>query len=237
MGAESPTLTQEEKHQIIERVTKLVNKRCLVVAGTGSNNTAETVETTKWAKSVGVDACLVVNPYYNKPNQDGLRAHMLAVAEVGLPILMYNIPGRCGVKMTAESIAYLAKASPVIVGVKEACGSVAQVIDVVALTQDDCPNFAVLSGDDVLTMPMMAAGASGVVSVLSNALPAAVVDLVKAAGSGDFAAARKQHYQLLPLFKACFLDPNPTPIKKVMQLSGQLPCAAVRLPLTPMAPA
>lgn len=230
---ESPTLSKEEKKQVIKAVLDKVAGRCLVVAGTGSNNTAETLDMTAWAKETGVDACLLVNPYYNKPSQSGIIAHATAVADLGLPVLLYNIPGRSGVKMTPQTIATLAE-HPSIVGVKEACGSVAQVSDVAEAVHASRPDFAILSGDDLLTLPMQTVGAIGVVSVLSNILPAPLVAMVKAANEGDFATAKDLHFKLAPLFKACFLDSNPVPAKAVMKAAGQIPFDAVRMPLVPM---
>jgi 4-hydroxy-tetrahydrodipicolinate synthase len=212
---------------VIEAAIKLGKGKVQVVAGTGSNNTADSVETTRWAKEAGADACLIVNPYYNKPTQAGLIAHVTAIAEVGLPIVLYNIPGRTGVAMTVATIAALAQL-PAVQAIKDATGGIDTASELA--TVSDLP---VLSGDDGLTLPFMSVGAKGVISVLSNLIPADVVNLVALALKGDYAAARAEHTRLFPLFKNMFIETNPVPVKRALELVGR--CASgVRLPLTPL---
>lgn len=229
---ESPTLTKEEKHKAIAEAIRLTRGTGLqVIAGTGSNNTADTVEATRWAQQAGADACLIVNPYYNKPTQAGLIAHVQAVAAVGLPVLLYNIPGRSGVAMTPATLATLA-AVPGVVGVKDATGNVETACDTAQLA----PGLTVLSGDDGLTLPFCAVGGQGVVSVVSNVFPAEMVALVKAALAGDYATARALHNALWPLCKAMFVETNPAPVKAALAARGLIPHATLRLPLVAMAP-
>ncbi len=224
---ESPTLSHAEHRAVIEKVVDRAAGRVKVVAGTGSNSTEEALELTRHAKKVGADAALMVNPYYNKPTQEGLYRHFAAIADkVAIPIVLYNIPGRTGITMTPQTVARLAKHAN-IVGIKEATGSLDIASEIAAL----CPRkFFVLSGDDSLTLPIMSVGGTGVVSVLSNLVPDRVKALTNAAFAGDFALARKLHLELFPLCKAMFIETNPIPIKAALALlkrdTGEL-----RLPL------
>lgn len=228
---ESPTLSAEEKHRLIaDAIAHCKPKGVLVIAGTGSNDTAEAVEATHAAMKAGADAALLVSPYYNRPSQAGLIAHVAAVGAVGLPIILYNIPGRTGVLMTPATVAEVYRAIPAVAAIKEAAGSLDQVSEIAALC--DIP---ILSGDDSLTVPMMAVGAVGVVSVLSNVVPAEIVAMVAEALAGDYRAARARHIALFPLCKAMFVETNPVPVKRAMALRGLIPSATVRLPLVGLA--
>ncbi len=226
---ESPTLSHEEHRLVIEAVVEAAQGKVPVIAGTGSNATSEALELTHHAKSVGAAAALMVNPYYNKPTQEGLYRHFMTIAdEVGLPIVLYNIPGRTGITMSAQTVARLYK-HPAIVAIKEATGSMDMASEIAGLC--DIP---ILSGDDSLTLPLMALGGRGVISVVSNLLPGRVSALVKAGLAGDYPKARQIHFELLPLFKAAFIETNPIPIKIAMQLAG-LDTGELRLPLCEMA--
>jgi 4-hydroxy-tetrahydrodipicolinate synthase len=224
---ESPTLTHEEHKEVISVVVKKVNKRIKVIAGTGSNSTAKTIEMTRYAKEVGADAALVVVPYYNKPTQEGLFLHFKAVAEVGLPVVLYNIPGRSGVNMTPATIIRLSKV-PNIVAVKEATGSMDQTSEILK----GC-NITVLSGDDSLTLPLMSIGAKGVVSVIGNIVPKKLKQLVDAFLKGDLKTAQQAHYELFALSRAMFIETNPIPIKAAMGMMG-LCDETMRLPMSPL---
>lgn len=226
---ESPTLSHDEHRKVIEAVVSAAAGKVKVIAGTGSNATSEALELTRHAKAVGADAALMVNPYYNKPTQEGLYRHFMAVADgVGLPIVLYNIPGRTGITMSAKTVARLYE-HPAVVAIKEATGSMDMASEIAGLC--DIP---ILSGDDSLTLPLVSLGGKGVISVVSNLLPGRVSALVKAALSGDYVQARKVHYELLPLFKAAFIETNPIPIKVAMQMAG-LDTGELRLPLCEMA--
>uniref|UniRef100_A0A7S0PET9 4-hydroxy-tetrahydrodipicolinate synthase n=1 Tax=Cafeteria roenbergensis TaxID=33653 RepID=A0A7S0PET9_CAFRO len=223
--AESPTLTSDEKKELISRAIKLCAGKCQVIAGTGSNNTAATVEFTRWAKGAGADACLVVNPYYNKPQQAGLVRHVKAVAAVGLPIMLYNIPGRSACLMETPTVLELA-ALPEVVAVKDSTGGL-DIVSAVAASGA----LPVLSGGDALAVPTIALGGAGLMSVASNIVPKRVVAMVRAALAGDFAGARAEHYALLPLFKALTAEINPVPAKYALQRMGLISSACVRAPL------
>ena len=226
---ESPTLSHEEHLRVIEVVVDAAAGRVKVVAGTGSNNTAEALEYQKHAKSVGADAGLMVNPYYNKPTQEGLYRHFMTIADaVDLPIVLYNIPGRTGIALTPQTVARLA-AHPNIVATKEATGS----MDIASEIASLC-DITIVSGDDSLTLPLMAIGGKGVISVVSNLVPDRVKAMVDDALRGSFAAARAKHLELFPLFKGAFLETNPIPIKTAMQLAG-MDTGDLRLPLCEMA--
>jgi len=226
---ESPTLCHAEHRQVIQTVVQAAAGKVKVIAGTGSNATSEALELTRHAKSVGAAAALMVNPYYNKPTQEGLYRHFMAVADgVGLPIILYNIPGRTGITMSPATVARLYK-HPSIVAIKEATGSMDMASEIAGLC--DIP---ILSGDDSLTLPLMSLGGRGVISVISNLLPGRVAALVKNGLEGDYEQARRIHYELLPLFKAAFIETNPIPIKIAMQMAG-LDTGEVRLPLCEMA--
>lgn len=224
---ESPTLNHEEHRAVIAKVIEWTKKRVPICAGTGSNSTAEAVDLTRHAKQAGADAALVVNPYYNKPTQEGLFRHFSAVADVGLPVILYNIPGRTGVQLTPQTVARLAK-HPAIVGIKEATGSLDVASEIAALC--DPEKFTILSGDDSLTLPLMSVGGKGVISVLSNLIPDQVAALTKAGLAGDFPAARRMHLKLFPLFKGMFVETNPIPIKAAMQML-KMDSGTLRLPM------
>jgi len=233
---ETPTLDEDEEQRIIDVVMEEVRAfekergvKVPVVLGAGSNNTRDAVRYTERAKKAGADAALVVTPYYNKPSSEGIFRHFEAVSRVGIPILVYNIAGRTGKNIDTPTLSRIADL-PNIAGVKEASGSISQMTDVIATIKSKHPDFAVLSGDDAMTLPLLASGGDGVVSVVSNAAPAPVSEMVRAALAGDYEAARKIHYRLLPFFKAAFIDGNPTSIKYAMRVKG-LPSGSVRLPL------
>jgi 4-hydroxy-tetrahydrodipicolinate synthase len=228
---ESPTLSHDERGQVIRVAVARANKRCLVFAGTGSNSTQHAIADTQVAEKLGVDAALLVAPYYNKPSQEGLFRHFKAIADAtSLPIMLYNIPGRCGVDIVPETVARLAKECRNIVSIKEASGSVERVGELRRHLPDA---FTILSGDDSLTLPFMAVGAVGVVSVASNLFPSEVCALVRACESGDLKLAEKLHKNLLPLFKDLFIDPNPVPVKTALGWRGVM-SGEVRLPLCEM---
>ena len=227
---ESATMDHHEHEHVIAITVEEVAGRAKVIAGTGSNNTAEAVRLTKFAKQAGADGALLISPYYNKPTQAGHIAHYTQIAEEsGLPIVVYNIPGRTGVNMLPDTIAAMAE-HPNIVGVKEAAGDIDQVSQIIAAAPDD---FEVISGDDSMTLPMMAVGARGVISVITNLIPARFSELVRSAAAGDFATARAIHYEALPLLNVLFAETNPIPIKAAMSMLGK--CSEdVRMPLTPI---
>ena len=228
---ESPTLTHDEKEDVIAHVVKTARGRCKVLAGTGSNATRDSIETTRFAEKTGVDGALVVAPYYNKPSQEGLFRHFSAIAQAtSLPIMLYNIPGRCSVDIVAETVVRLAENCRNIVCIKEASGSVERVGELRRLLPND---FTILSGDDSLTLPFMSVAAAGVVSVASNLFPAEVCELVRACESGNLKSAAGLHHKLLPLFKDLFIEPNPVPVKTALGWRGIM-SAEVRLPLCEM---
>lgn len=225
---ESPTLSHEEHKRVIQIVVEQVNKRIPVIAGTGSNSTEEAVDLTRFAKRVGADASLQVCPYYNKPTAEGQYRHFEKIAkEADIPIILYNIPGRTGINMTPETIARLSKIET-IVAIKEASGSLDQVSQILSLC-----DITVLSGDDSLTLPMMAVGAQGVISVAANIVPKDVVSMTHHALKGAFDKARELHYKLLPLCKVLFIETNPIPVKAAMELLGMIR-GELRLPLCPI---
>ena len=231
---ESPTLSHEEREQVIRLAVATANNRCLVLAGTGSNATQHAITDTKRAEALGVDAALLVAPYYNKPSQEGLFRHFKAIADAtSLPIMLYNIPGRCGVDIVPETVGRLAKECRNIVAIKEASGSVERVGELGRRLPDA---FTILSGDDSLTLPFMAVGAAGVVSVASNLFPSEVCALVRACESGDLKSAETSHNKLLPLFKDLFIEPNPVPVKTALGWRGVM-SPDVRLPLCEMSEA
>ena len=231
---ESPTLSHDEHKRVVEIVIEAAAGRIPVVAGTGSNSTAEAIDLTTHAARAGAQGALVVNPYYNKPTQEGLYRHFRAVAEsVNLPILVYNIQSRTAVNVETDTLARLARDCRNIVGVKEASGSPDQMSQVIAACG---PDFTVLSGDDNITLPLMAIGGRGVVSVIANIVPREVWDLTHAALDGDWKRARELHYRLFPLARAAFLETNPIPIKEAMALAGMLE-PEFRLPMCRMSDA
>jgi 4-hydroxy-tetrahydrodipicolinate synthase len=205
-----------------------------VLAGTGSNSTRDAIRYTQEAEKLGAHGALVVAPYYNKPSQEGLYRHFRAIAEAcSIQIMLYNIPGRCAVDILPDTVLRLAEACPNIVSIKEASGSVDRVSELRARLPE---KFTILSGDDSLTIPFMAVGAVGVVSVASNLVPAEISALVEAAGKGDFAVAGKRHRRLLPLLKDLFIEPNPVPVKTALAWRGMM-LSECRLPLCEMTPA
>jgi 4-hydroxy-tetrahydrodipicolinate synthase len=227
---ETPAMSEEEDRLVISTVVRVANGRVPVIAGTGSNSTGMAVKYTKMAEEVGADGSLQVVPYYNKPTQEGLYRHFAAIAEAtSLPLVLYNIPGRTGLTMSAETTARLAEI-PNVVGTKEATHSMDMASDIRKLCGEE---FAILSGDDSLTLPLMALGGSGVISVASNVAPGAVSRMVSALLDGDFEAGRELHYELLPLFRALFLETNPIPVKTAASILG-LCSDEMRLPLVPM---
>jgi 4-hydroxy-tetrahydrodipicolinate synthase len=232
---ESPTLSHEEHNHVIELVVKFAAKRCKVIAGTGSNSTDEAIFMTQYAKKVGADASLQVAPYYNKPSQAGLYAHFRAIAEATeIPLILYNVPGRCGVDISNDTTAHLRRDLPrYIVGLKEASGVVDRVSQLHGMVDRE---FCILSGDDSLTLPMMSVGAVGVISVVSNVIPREVTEMTHAALKGDFERAGRIHAKLFPLFKDLFIETNPVPVKAAMAMMGLIE-ETYRLPLVPLADA
>ena len=231
---ESPGLTHDEHRRVVEVVIEASRGRIRVVAGTGSNSTAEAIELTKHAERAGAAGALVVNPYYNKPTQEGLYRHFRAVAEsVAIPILVYNIQSRTAVNVETDTLARLVRDVTSVAGVKEASGSLDQMSQVIAACG---PDFSVLSGDDNITLPLLAIGGSGVVSVIANIVPRETADLVHAALDGDWKRARDLHYRLFPLARAAFLETNPIPIKEAMAMAGMLE-PEFRLPMCRMSDA
>ena len=228
---ESPTLTHDEHRRVIELVVDAAAGRIPVVAGTGSNSTAEAIDLTRHAERVGARGALVVNPYYNKPTQEGLYRHFRAVAEsAAIPILVYNIQSRTAVNVETDTLARLASDCTNVVGVKEASGSLDQMSQVIAACG---PDFAVISGDDNITLPLMAIGGAGVISVIANIVPRETAELTHAALDGDWKRARELHYRLFPLARAAFIETNPIPIKEAMAMAGMLE-PEFRLPMCRM---
>ena len=225
---ESPTLSHAEHDAVVAAVVETVAGRVPVIAGAGSNNTIETVRLVKAAKAAGADAALVVTPYYNKPTQEGLYRHFMKIADVGLPVMLYSIPGRCNVEIELETVARLAKHES-IVAIKEAGGKVDRISGL-----KQCCDLSLLSGDDALALPMMLMGATGLVSVTSNLLPAEMTALTHYALAGDYRAALEIHFNYYRLFGALFAETNPVPVKAAMH-ALDLHGSDCRLPLAPMA--
>jgi 4-hydroxy-tetrahydrodipicolinate synthase len=231
---ESPTLSHDERHELVRLAVATAKKRCQVLAGTGSNATQHAVADTKKAEQLGADGALLVAPYYNKPSQEGLFRHFKTIADAtSLPIILYNIPSRCGVDIAPDTVARLAKECGNIVSIKEASGSVERVSELRGRLPQP---FTILSGDDSLTLPFMAVGAVGVVSVASNLFPAQVCALVRAYECGDAKLAANLHHKMFPLFKDLFIEPNPVPVKTALSWRGVM-SAEVRLPLCEMSEA
>jgi len=221
---ESATLSHAEHRRVVEIVVHATHGRVPVVAGAGSNNTREAIELTLYAKEAGADGALLISPYYNKPTQEGLFLHYAEIARrTAFPLVLYNIPGRTASNMLPATVARLADLEQV-VGIKEACGDLAQISEVI---------FCVLSGDDALTLPMLAIGGKGVISTTANVAPAEMVSLVRSFRAGDADTARRCHLRLLPLFDALFAETNPIPVKAALQLIGAIG-PEIRLPLTPL---
>jgi 4-hydroxy-tetrahydrodipicolinate synthase len=230
---ESPTLSHDEHDRVIELTVKHVNKRVPVIAGTGSNSTAEAIRLTKHAEEAGADACLLVNPYYNKPTQEGLYRHFKAIADaVKIPCIVYNIKGRTAVNVETPTLMRLIKDCNNIVAVKEASGNINQMKEVIAQRPE---GFSVLSGDDNITLELIKAGGNGVISVASNIVPDRMVAMVKAALDGNFDEAEKLNNVLAPLFEAEFIETNPIPMKAALAMKGM--CEEVyRLPMCELRP-
>jgi 4-hydroxy-tetrahydrodipicolinate synthase len=228
---ESATLTHEEHERVVAFTVEAVRRRVPVIAGTGSNSTDEAIALTRHAKKVKADGALLITPYYNKPTQEGLYRHYKAVAEaVDIPLVLYNIPGRTSVNMLPPTVARLSSIKN-IVAIKEGSGSLQQISDIIQTCGE---RITVLSGDDTLTLPMMALGAKGVITVAANIVPKDMARMVEAASAGDLAEARKLHYRMAPLFAALFVETNPIPVKEALGMMGK--CSAeLRLPLCPMA--
>ena len=228
---ESPTLSYDEHNKVIECVVKRVAGRVPVIAGTGSNSTAEAIAITRRAKDVGADASLQVSPYYNKPEPEGMYRHFKAIADaVNIPMVLYNVPGRTGRGIEAETIARLADL-PNIVAVKEASLSLEHASEI----KRRC-DITLLSGEDSLTLPILSVGGAGVISVVGNIAPKPMCDMVRAFEAGDIAAARELHYKLFPLCRAMFLESNPIPVKAALKMMGMLN-GELRLPLSPLSEA
>lgn len=228
---ESATLSHQEHDEVIKAVVRAVNKRVPVIAGTGSNSTDEAVRLTREAEKSGADGALMISPYYNRPTQEGIFQHYQKVAAaVGIPIIVYNIPGRTGSKIEPETLARLAEIKN-IAGVKEATGSVDQAIDVIRLCGD---NLAVYSGEDSLTFSLMALGGQGVISTVANVAPKEMSQLTEACLRGQWEKGRALQFKLMPLIRSVFIETNPIPVKTALSMMGK--CTAdLRLPLTPMA--
>ncbi len=224
---ESATLSFEEHDQVIAATIDQVNGRVPVLAGTGSNNTAEAVRLTRAAKDLGADGVLVISPYYNKPNRSGLIKHYYRLADLDIPVVAYNVPGRTGQNLLPDLVAELAE-HPGIVGIKEASGDIGQVSRIIEETLD--MDFEVYSGDDNLTLPILSLGGGGVISVAANVQPARMVAMFDYFLEGDLEMALELHYELSPLFRAMFIDTNPIPVKKAVELM-EMAGGPVRLPL------
>lgn len=228
---ETPTLSEEEYKSVIETVVKESKGRVPIIAGAGSNDTQKAVHHSKIAKKAGADALLHVTPYYNKPTPLGLVAHFKAIAKaVNLPIILYNVPGRTGSNVSVATLIKIVKEVPEVVGVKEASGNITQMMDIVKGVSS---NFSVLSGDDSFTLPLMAVGGVGIISVCSNQIPKVMHDLTQAVLEGDFKKARKLHFEWLDLMNINFIESNPIPVKTALALMGKIK-EVFRLPLVPM---
>ncbi len=227
---ESPTLGFDEYKRVVGITVEIARKRVPVVAGAGSNATAKAVELTRCAKQLGVDATLQVTPYYNKPTPEGLYQHFKKVAEVGLPLVIYNVPGRTGINITPETVAHLSKI-PEVAAIKEASGDIAQMAEINRLCDD---RLTLLSGDDAMTLPVLSVGGKGVISVISNLLPDKMAKICQAWQAGDAARALENHAGLLPLMRAMFMESNPIPIKTALMMKGLIKSAELRLPLCAM---
>jgi 4-hydroxy-tetrahydrodipicolinate synthase len=227
---ESPTLTFEEKVRLFKEVKEVAGKRATIIAGTGSYCTEESIHLTKAAEEVGVDAIMLVVPYYNKPPQEGLYNHFKTIAShTALPVILYNIPSRTACNLEAKTLARLAKDVPNIKGVKEASGNLVQVSEISSLTGDD---FEILSGEDALTLPMLAVGGKGVISVASHIAGKKLGEMIDAFFTGDVKKAKKIHLELMPLFRVLFITTNPIPVKAAMEMVG-IKVGPPRPPLCP----
>ena len=227
---EAPTLSSAEKEKVILISKEETKERVPLMVGTGSYSTAQTIESTSQAKNLGADSVLIVTPYYNKPTQEGLYQHFKAIAKaVDIPIMIYNIQSRTGQNLQTETLKKLADI-PTIIGVKEGSGSLVQMGEVIEYIGKQRPDFSVMSADDALTLPLMAIGGNGIISVVSNLIPKEITSLVKAAQEGNYKLAKEIHYQLMPLIRIAFIETNPIPIKAAMNLWG-MPAGPCRLPL------
>lgn len=231
---ESATLSHAEHERVVALTVEIVNRRIPVIAGTGSNATDEAMAFTRHAKQVGADGALLITPYYNKPTQEGLYQHYAAVARaVDLPLILYNIPGRTSVNMTPATIARIASL-PAVVGIKEGSGSLGQVSEIMHQCRVQGRDaFTLLAGDDALTLPMMALGAKGVITVTANVAPRDMAGLANAALAGNYTEARALHFKLAPLFGALFYETNPIPVKAALSMMNKIG-PELRLPLTPL---
>jgi 4-hydroxy-tetrahydrodipicolinate synthase len=230
---ESPSLSEEEHDRVIELTVETVNGRVPIIAGTGSNSTMRTLRATEHAKAAGADAALIVTPYYNKPNQQGLYAHYMKIADsVDIPIIIYNVPPRCGTDILSDTVAQLAE-HPNIVGLKEATGELKRSSELVSMCPDD---FVVLSGDDINTLPILSVGGKGVISVVANVNPGDIAETCNAFKAGNIELARKLHYKTMQLAVDLFIETNPIPAKTALMLMGKLN-GQLRLPLAPLTPA
>ncbi len=229
--SENPTYTWEEHFRIIEIAVEEAAGKLKIVPGCGTNSTARSIENVHKARELGADGAMVVTPYYNKPTQEGLYAHFTKIADEGLPLMLYNVPGRTGTNMQPATVARLAK-HDMIVAVKEASGSIEQMSEIIRLCGDD---FSLLSGDDPITFPILAIGGKGVVSVVGNIVPKDILAMIAAYEQGKYDEARTWHYKLLPLGRAMFIETNPMPVKEAMNMLGW-EVGDVRLPLVRMLP-
>ncbi|MCP4003017.1 MAG: 4-hydroxy-tetrahydrodipicolinate synthase [bacterium] len=228
---ESATLTPAEHVQVVRHVIQVANGRVPVIAGTGSNNTREAVEFTAEAKAAGANAALLISPYYNKPPQDGIYRHYRTIAEeTGIPLIVYNIPGRTSSRISPETLGRLSRVDGII-GLKESGGDLVLAAEAVARADAD---FSIVSGDDALTLPLLSIGGKGVISVASNIAPIEMAQITTAFLANDPVAARDAHYRLLPVIQALFIESNPIPVKAALQILGRIAHATVRLPLTEM---
>jgi len=224
---ESATMSHKEHEKVIEETVDVVNGRVPVLAGTGSNNTEEALLLTKAAKNIGADGVLVISPYYNKPNKSGLKKHYTKIADLDIPVVMYNVPGRTGQNLEVDLVRDLSR-HPNIIGIKEASGNLAQIWQIIEATREE--KFKVISGDDNLTLPILQMGGAGVISVAANVEPALMVEMYEEFRKGNYQKARDLHFRLEPLFKDLFIDTNPIPVKRAVGLRG-MAAGPVRLPL------
>ncbi len=235
---ENATLNVPERESLVRIAQEECDEKIPVICGIASNNTAEAVKQAQWARSLGADVILVLSPYYNKPPSEGLFQHFRAVAEVGTPIIIYNVPGRTGSNVPPEVVLRLAKEVHGILAVKEASGNMAQIMDILreiaqGTAEWNSPNFRVLLGDDAITLPLINLGATGCISVVANEIPAEFSQMIASALKGDYAAASRIHFRFLPLMNANFIETNPLPVKTALGLMGRIQ-TVFRLPLTPM---
>ena len=228
---ENPTISHAERRRLVALCIEHTAGRVPVIVGTGTNNTNESIVFSKEAAAAGADGLLVVGPYYNKPTQAGYLAHVSAIADASdCPIIVYNVPGRTASNITAETMLQMAETIPTVVGVKEASGDLGQIADILAHRPD---GFSVYAGDDEITLPLLALGGEGVISVICNATPRPFTEMVRAGLGGDYEKARALHFELLDAMRACFIESNPVPVKTVLAEMGKM-SDTVRLPLVPL---